>query len=40
MTVEGRENRVVVSFEREGTCSLLAFGAVIELPNTIPHSYG
>ena len=32
MTVEGRKNRAVVSFVTEGTCSPLAFGAVIEYP--------
>ena len=32
MTVEGRKNKAVVSFATEGTCSPLAFGAVIEYP--------
>ena len=32
MTVEGRKNKAVVSFTTEGTCSPLAFGAVIEYP--------
>ena len=32
MTVEGRKNKAVVSFAAEGTCSPLAFGAVIEYP--------
>jgi hypothetical protein len=32
MTVEGRKNKAVVSFTAEGTCSPLAFGAVIEYP--------
>ena len=32
MTVEGRKNKAVVSFAAEGTCSSLAFGAVIEYP--------
>ena len=32
MTVEGRKNKAVISFAAEGTCSPLAFGAVIEYP--------
>ena len=32
MTVEGKKNKAVVSFAAEGTCSPLAFGAVIEYP--------
>jgi len=32
MTVEGRKNKAVVSFAAEGTCSPLAFGAIIEYP--------
>ena len=32
MTVEGRKNKAIVSFAAEGTCSPLAFGAVIEYP--------
>ena len=37
MTVEGRKNKAVVSFAAEGTCSPLAFGAVIEYP-TLCHA--
>ena len=32
MTAEGRKNKAVVSFAAEGTCSPLAFGAMIEYP--------
>ena len=37
MTVEGRKNKAVVSFAAEGTCSPLAFGAIIEYP-TLCHA--